>query len=173
MAWTYSGDPSTSEKDSVRFWLQDTNVDFQLLQDEEIQYLLNQFGQNLSMGDVYVAALAAEILSNRFAQEVSVSADGVSVQLSELQDRFNQLAMNLRDQWHTLTSTVGAWDLAGVFLDTTSEMTDVKPLVFGIGFMDNVDAGLQDYGFYSPGQYEWQVSPDSRSLSPLEFPEEG
>ena len=174
MAWTYSGDPATSDKDSIRFWVQDTDPEFPLLQDEEIQYLYDKFGANLSMGDVYVAALCAEILSNRFGQEVSVSADGVSVQVSELQDRFNSIAANLRDQWHHLSRSVGSWDMAGIFLDQTSRYADVKPLVFGVGFMDNALAGLQDFGFYSPGDYgNWFFGdPDGDGARRLVFPVE-
>lgn len=40
MSFTYSGCPSESELDAVRFALGDTNKDAPLLQDEEIQYLI-------------------------------------------------------------------------------------------------------------------------------------
>ena len=40
MAFTYTGDPSTSDKDSVRFEIQDTNPDSPLLQDAEITWCI-------------------------------------------------------------------------------------------------------------------------------------
>lgn len=40
MPWSYSGDPSKSAKDTVRFLIGDTDKDDQLLQDGEIAYLL-------------------------------------------------------------------------------------------------------------------------------------
>lgn len=40
--WNYSGDPSTSEKDAVRFLIQDTNTSKQLFQDSEIYWTLTQ-----------------------------------------------------------------------------------------------------------------------------------
>lgn len=45
MGWTYSGDPSVSRKDEVRFLVGDTNndPDEQLLQDEEILYALRLY----------------------------------------------------------------------------------------------------------------------------------
>jgi hypothetical protein len=52
MAWTYSGSPSSSPLDEVRFLIGDTNVDDQLLANDEIAYLLSQNG-----ADVYAAAI--------------------------------------------------------------------------------------------------------------------
>lgn len=45
MSWNYSGNPATSRKDEVRFLIGDTNndPDEQMLQDEEIDYLLSIF----------------------------------------------------------------------------------------------------------------------------------
>lgn len=44
MTWTYSGDPSLSKKDEVRFSVGDTNPKKPMLQDEEISWLLLQSG---------------------------------------------------------------------------------------------------------------------------------
>jgi hypothetical protein len=55
MTWTYSGDPGDSELDEVRFLIQDTDTDDQLLSDEELTYLLNSYG------DPYSAAIAAVV----------------------------------------------------------------------------------------------------------------
>lgn len=43
MAWSYSGDPSTSKKDEVRFLIGDTNINQQILSDEEIEYMLKLY----------------------------------------------------------------------------------------------------------------------------------
>jgi hypothetical protein len=55
MAWSYSGDPGASTLDEVRFLIQDTDTDDQLLQDEEISYLVTTYE------DAYSAAVAAVI----------------------------------------------------------------------------------------------------------------
>ena len=107
---------------------------------------------------MYCASVAADVLANRFAREVSTSADGVTVALSELQERFQNLATNLREQWKTLLSVMGSADFAGIMLDVETIDSSIKPLVFGVGFMDNYEAGQQDYGYYSPGDYEWLLS---------------
>jgi hypothetical protein len=43
MAWTYTGDPKSSEKDEYRFLIRDTDANEPVLQDEEIQYILDTY----------------------------------------------------------------------------------------------------------------------------------
>lgn len=153
MSWSYSGDPSLSTKDQVRFWLQDVDETMPLLSDEELLWLYETHGKDMHGGEIWAAAIAAEVLANRFAREVSISADGVSVQLSELQDRYEKLALNLRDAWHQFGSAASG-DFASVLIDEGIDPS-IKPLMFGIGFHDNYEAGQQDYGGYSPGRFPW------------------
>lgn len=40
MTWSYSGDPSNSDVDRCRFMIGDTDESNQLMQDEEIQYII-------------------------------------------------------------------------------------------------------------------------------------
>lgn len=49
MSWSYSGNPSTSKKDECRFMLADTDETQPIMQDEEIQYLIDTFGNNKDM----------------------------------------------------------------------------------------------------------------------------
>lgn len=44
MSWTYSGDPSTSQLDEIRFIIGDTNVNAPIMQNEEIEYLIAEYG---------------------------------------------------------------------------------------------------------------------------------
>ena len=53
MSWTYSGDPSSDDRDAVRFLIQDTDTNRQLATNEEIDWLLTQ------EVNVYTAAAAA------------------------------------------------------------------------------------------------------------------
>ena len=164
--WTYSGDPGTSEFDETRFYVQDTDVTFQLLQDEEIQFLLTKYmpyyGHPLA-----IAALACEIIAARFARQVDTSADGVSVSLGQLQERYNTLAQSLRDQYKELGSEGLADALNDMFSDIS--VAEIEPLVFGVGFMDNFRAGMQDYGYYSPGEYPWTGSSSSGTPDSVAF----
>jgi hypothetical protein len=53
MTWTYSGNPGASDLDEIRFLIQDTDTNEQLLSNEEINYLFDAYG------DAYSAAVAA------------------------------------------------------------------------------------------------------------------
>lgn len=44
--WTYSGNPASSSKDECRFLIGDTNEQFPIMQDEEIDYLISEAGGN-------------------------------------------------------------------------------------------------------------------------------
>lgn len=90
MAWTYVG-PADSEKDAVRFLLGDTDSDDQLIQDEEIIFLLEE-----RQDRYHAAADAAEQIAGRFSREVNQSADGLSWSGSSLQQQFFDLAEKLR-----------------------------------------------------------------------------
>ena len=148
MAWTYSGNPGYSDKDQVRFYIGDTDPSFPLLTDEEITFLLGQW--DLYNAPLYAASVAAESIGSRFAREVDVSADGVSVQVGQLQQRYVTLASQLRNQYHSLYGFVDPIALQ----NTLSQDWDpsINPLVFGIGFNDNYLAGRQNYGDYHPGR---------------------
>jgi hypothetical protein len=72
MAFTYSGDPSTSTKDAVRFEIQDINENAPLLSDAEISYALTVEGVNSPENSNQYEVLEAgahcmEALSRRFA----------------------------------------------------------------------------------------------------------
>jgi len=173
VSWTYSGDPSTSDLDAVRFWMQDIDERRQLLQNEDINYLLNTWMPNVN-SVVFVASVGCEVIAARYADEVQVSADGVSVGVGELQEKYMALAEQLRDQYDEDKIIIGpgggsggggsggdgsggggsggggagGWNdsLWGVGHDSTIAHTR-----FGIGHMDNAWAGRQDFGGYDPG----------------------
>lgn len=148
MTWSYSGSPASSHRDAIRFYVGDIDPALPLLQDEDIDFLLDKW-LDLYGSDLMVAAGAAEIISNHFGREVSVSADGVSVGSSELQQKYNDIAMNLREMYKI--EQIGTPIVPGLW-DTSWDPT-IKVLRFGIGFTDNYLAGRQDYGDYDPGGY--------------------
>lgn len=151
----YAG-PAASDKDAVRFWVQDTNPADELLTDSEITYLLDKF-MPVHPSVIFVASMAAEVISAKFAREVSVSADGVSVGTSELASKYRDLAMKLRDQAKEDLSSGAFPDLGGIMWDQYKDQS-IKPLVFGVGFMDNIEVGRADYGDYDPSDYQWFTS---------------
>ncbi|NDC49455.1 MAG: hypothetical protein EBZ61_10335 [Micrococcales bacterium] len=66
MTFTYSGDPSTSTRNYVRFLIHDTDSTDALFSDEELNYVISEWG-----GDAYKAAReCAEILIALKALEI-------------------------------------------------------------------------------------------------------
>jgi hypothetical protein len=164
MSWSYSADPSTSPLDEVRFWCQDVKESRQLLSDEEIEYLLEKwYVQSGSV--VWVASVACEVIAAKMTPEVNASADGVSVNIGELQQRYINLAQRLRDQSRAEMDDEVTFPSEALW--SQADDPRIEPLVFGVGFMDNYEVGRADFGAYSPGDAQPQY-PDELKPKPIE-----
>jgi hypothetical protein len=60
MTWNYSGDPSASLRDTVRFLIGDTDPADPLISDEEIGYALTKFAKPELAGAIALRSLAAK-----------------------------------------------------------------------------------------------------------------
>lgn len=144
MAYSYSGDPSDSSKDEVRFYLQDVDMTDPLLTDEEIAFYVDKlepvYGNVLA-----VASYLADVVANRFGREIDLSADGISVSASELQTKYRDIAKSLREQWHAISGVGGLPDVGGILWGEELDPS-IKPLVWAKGMNDNDRAGQQDFG---------------------------
>lgn len=90
MSWSYSGDPSSSETDAVRFLVQDTDKSEELLQNEEISYLL------IETGSVKGAAVkAARAIAAKFSRLADFSLGDYSVSYSQRAAQYTALAKEL------------------------------------------------------------------------------
>lgn len=89
---TYSGDPSTSKKDEVRFWLGDTNVDRPLFFDSEVEYVVQKI-PNTRMA----AASLLEIKAQEFARKADIRVGDVSKSYSKAADSMKKFADSLKD----------------------------------------------------------------------------
>lgn len=141
-AWIYSGDPSGSPKDAVRFLLGDTDPADPLLTDGEINFLL------VGTDPYSAAAAGADQLASRFAREVSYSADGVSYGGSELQAKFEQMGVNLRATMRRRNKAAAPY-VGGISpYEVRSHENDdsvIKP-DFGTGMHDHPGSGQTGYG---------------------------
>jgi len=146
MPWTYSGDPATSNLDAVRFYVQDTREDFPYLTNEEIDYVLHVW-MPLYGSALYCAAVCAEIIASKFAREVSVSADGVSVGANELQQKYKTLAEDLRDAHKAHADAGGGAEIPSEHWNDRFD-SSIRPGVFSIGIHDNMYVGQQEYSNY-------------------------
>lgn len=147
--YTYGGAPFETPVDEIRFNVQDVDTRFWLLSDQEYQWLLDEWMPRYD-SVTYVSAVAAGVIARKFAGIVSVSADGVSVNTSELSDRYVKMAEELRDE-HKAAQVGGQVDISNVLVGQGYD-SSIRPLRFGIGLHDNPQAGIQDYGgvFYDP-----------------------
>ena len=98
MTWTYVG-PATSDRDKVRFLIQDVETTRQLMSDEEIAWLISEWG------DVYEAAAnAAEALAAKFTGKADYSKSVGDLSLNETFSSqsagFKELAKSIRLNRH-------------------------------------------------------------------------
>jgi hypothetical protein len=90
----YSGDPSDSLIDEVRFRIGDTDTDEEFLTDDEIAYLLGQESDNVSRAAVRgCKRIAAEL-----SRQVNYRMHGVSVDAKDLAKQFRDLATELETE---------------------------------------------------------------------------
>lgn len=133
MTATYSGDPSSSDQDEVRFLLGDTDTSNARLSDNEISFLLVEWE------NPYLAAAAgADQLAATAAQWISYTTDGTTLTVSDAQEKYARLADQLRDRfnkryravWWTATASRGDWE-------TYAQDDSVKHGEFSEGMHDN------------------------------------
>lgn len=146
---TYSGDPDTSLRDAVRFWSQDTDSSFWIFTDTEIDYISEWVINTTNSDPIWIASVVATVAAAKFTRELSVSSDGVSVDLGSLQQKYRDLAMTLRDMYD---ETHGMLQIPDHIMNIGVYDPTMPPLLFGIGMSDNFEAGNQEYGWrqYNP-----------------------
>jgi hypothetical protein len=125
MTWTYSGDPSNSNLDAARYWCGDTDSDKQKVSDEEIDFLLTEYGTSK-----LAAAGALRALASQAARKVTSSVDGVSYNWSNLAQQYRDQAAELDPQGVTETSVSSATIVIGgvkvsekAALDSATDLT--------------------------------------------------
>jgi hypothetical protein len=92
MSWSYSGDPSTSNVDAVRFLIGDTDIADPIMSNEEISWLLTQHGTPAKAA--YHAALSA---AGKYARMVNQEAGRIKVKAESKFLHYKMLAVQLRD----------------------------------------------------------------------------
>lgn len=136
MAWSYSGDPSASDSDQVRFLVGDTLTAEQLVTDEEITWALTQ-------GSTYTAAaVIADGIAALFSRKSDMAVDSLKNSYSQRSAQYRVLADDLRVRASSvggLTVFAGGISVAGK--ESRESNTDrVEPNI-KIGIDDNPLAG--------------------------------
>lgn len=91
MAFSYSGDPSTSPKDRVRFELADTAKNAPILSDEEIDFCITQ--ESTIEGAI---AKGAETITAKFRRQVNVRVGQLSLDYQARAQQYEALALQWR-----------------------------------------------------------------------------
>lgn len=119
MSWNYSGDPSVSPKDNVRFIIGDTEEDIPQVTDEEIEFALNNTESDVSRASI----LCVKNLVAKYAKAVDYKIGPESVSAGDRYTHYTSLLNKLEKD----ISQVGAAPSA--FIPDT-------PVVFDIGMHD-------------------------------------
>lgn len=131
--WTYSGDPSNSDLDAVRFLIGDTIETRPLVDDREILWAISE-ETNIFMS----SALVCEHLASLYAREADCSMGGISSKLSAVAKAWTDRAKDLRDRaYSSCEPFFGGLTLSGKE-DLDERSDDVQPS-FTMKQFDNPD----------------------------------
>jgi hypothetical protein len=103
MTWSYSGDPASTDKDAVRFYVGDTEAEDPQIGDEEILFLLVDESGDL----IRAAARTAEAIAAKYARQVDKSVGGLSLSAAVRQGHYLELAGQLRSTARTGSGSGG------------------------------------------------------------------
>jgi len=139
MTWTYSGDPATNARDSIRFLVGDTDTNDQLVSDEEIAWTNSEVtGSGTATTDLYTVAYRVMIaIASKFSRLANQAIGDMRVDLSQKAD-------NARKQAEELRALAGRENLVPV------------PYAGGISISDKlIDRGNSDRvdPFFTSGQF--------------------
>jgi hypothetical protein len=92
MTWSYSGDPTTSLMDQVRFYIGDTDENNQLLSDEEVSSITTTYSNPF-----WAAGVAANALAARFAPSTEEKVGMWGGAYQQRYEHFLQLSKELKE----------------------------------------------------------------------------
>lgn len=132
MTWTYSGNPSASALDEVRFLIGDTDTTDQLLSNEEINY---QIAEQITL--LRVCSESCFAIAAKFARLMSRNIGGLSADFSAKYNQYYEMANAFlaRDILTPVRPFISGYKIAqkeAVELDTDRETTFSRK-----GVMDN------------------------------------
>ncbi len=139
MTWTYSGDPSSTNRDAVRFLVGDTDNTDQLVTDEEIAYALAQEGNAYN-----AAARMARGLASKFARHPDQSLGDLSISYSQRYKHFTELAKKLETEGSSRRGVPYAGGISKADKDTVSADSDRIQPAIRVGVHDSPGLSTDD-----------------------------
>lgn len=92
MTWTYSGDPTSSARDQLRYRIGDTDQSSPLLSDEELDFELAEVSGSVARA----APSAAEEILSRFARQVDKSVGDLRISASQRHAQYARTVAKLK-----------------------------------------------------------------------------
>lgn len=135
MTWSYGGDPGASTLDLVRFLIQDTDTNDQLLSNEEITYLVGAYEDPYSAAIAAVGSLIAKA-SRAESESKSVGDLSLSVQGGARLQQWEALAKHLKAERFRLNPGAPVVN-ANALLPTAERSAEDESTDFVVGQMDN------------------------------------
>lgn len=156
MSWSYSGDPSSSDIDAVRFTIQDTNSQAQLLQDLEIAFvILQETGAAATSpavvtgASLYAAAAGClETVAKGFLAQADTQVGQLKITSTKRALQYQQEARALRARAQGYYSPYAGGQSITEKLAFNADQDSVKP-EFSRSQMNNPWTGEQDSAAYS------------------------
>jgi len=124
MAWTYSGNPSASSKDAVRFLVGDTQAEAPLAQDEEITWALTE--------NPNIYAAAAQIASSI---AIYFATQAQSIKIGPLTEQYTSRAKDYRDLTLTLKTKATERQGLNIYAGGIEDRSPIENL--SVGMHDN------------------------------------
>lgn len=125
MAWSYSGDPSTSPKDGVRFLVGDTIQTDPQLQDSEILFLVSNY-TNIWKS----AAYAARSIASKYARQISKGVGDLRLEYQQRQTAYTEMYRDYLKQATARTSMPFAGGISKADAQVDWQNPDLKKFVF-------------------------------------------
>lgn len=91
MAWSYSGNPADSDLDELRFKIGDTNIKNPELQNEELQFIIDDLTASGTYAVLTAAIVAVRALLAKVAALIDEKVGDVDVKWSQKYKNFKQL----------------------------------------------------------------------------------
>lgn len=133
MGFTYSGDPSQSAKDQVRFYIGDTEEHDPLLQDGEIEFVLAQYN-NVTIN---ASIKCTETIMAKWARQVNEQVGQVRIDFSDRIKNMNLLKTALIARLATEDITPFAGGISKSSVRTVAQNGDRVPPDFTKHMMEN------------------------------------
>jgi hypothetical protein len=126
MSFTYTGDPTTSPKDEVRFLIGDVNMADPELSDAEIIYCISTVYGSMAdapaMGNYLPAAYAADNLASKYARQADKSVGDLHIAYGNRFKQFQQLALRLRAR--ATNALIPPWAGGELYTDKAVNLQD-------------------------------------------------